>query len=160
MVGVTNRFVLKRIGNGVIFLRIAIANDHAATELKHALAAYITEKFSAEVTDYGTLGEAVDYPVPAKAAATAVQAGEADFAVLLCGSGAGMCIAANKISGIRAVVCSEPYTARLSRQHNNAQVVCIGARVVGIEMAKMIVDEFLTAEFEGGRHEQRVKMLE
>jgi ribose 5-phosphate isomerase B len=114
-----------------------------------------------EVVDMGSNGEkGTDYPVYAKAAAKAIAAGEADLAILLCGTGAGMCIAANKVAGVRAVVCSEPYTARLSREHNNAQVLCIGARVVGAELAKAIVDAFLQGEFEGGRHLARVEMLE
>ncbi|MCL2225937.1 MAG: ribose 5-phosphate isomerase B [Defluviitaleaceae bacterium] len=141
-------------------MRIAISNDHAATDLKKILAAHIAEKFSAEVTDIGSQGEAVDYPKYAQSAAKAILAGEHDLAILLCGTGAGMCIAANKVSGIRAVVCSEPYTARLSREHNNAQILCIGARVVGTELAKAIVDAFLTAKFEGGRHQTRVDMME
>ena len=142
-------------------MKIIISNDHAATDLKKILAEHIKEKFSAEVTDTGSQGEkGTDYPQYAHAAAKKILSGEHDFAILLCGTGAGMCIAANKIRGIRAVVCSEPYTARLSREHNNAQILCIGARVVGAELAKMIVDEFLQAEFEGGRHQVRVDMLE
>jgi ribose 5-phosphate isomerase B len=144
----------------VIFLKIAITNDHAAVELKQVLAGYISEKFQAEVCDLGSQGEKGDYPRYAQTAAKAVQSGEHDFAILLCGTGAGMCMAANKVPGIRAVVCSEPYTARLSRQHNNAQVLCIGARVVGAELAKLIVDEFLSAQFEGERHQARVDMIE
>ena len=142
-------------------MKILISNDHNALELKKILTAHIEEKFSAEVTDIGSTGEkGTDYPEYAHAAAKKILAGEHDFAVLLCGTGAGMCIAANKIRGVRAVVCSEPYTARLSREHNDAQILCIGARVVGAELAKMIVDEFLQARFEGGRHQARVDMLE
>lgn len=138
-------------------MRIVISNDHAATELKESLLAHLKEK-NLTVEDIGSKGEkGVDYPEYAFAAAKGIATGEYDFAVLLCGTGAGMCIAANKVRGVRAVVCSEPYTARLSRKHNNAQVLCIGARVVGNELAKMIVDAFLEAKFEGGRHQVRVE---
>ena len=111
------------------------------------------------VSDIGSRGEKENYPDYAFAAAEKIIAGEFDFAILLCGTGAGMCISANKVRGIRAVVCSEPYTARLSRQHNNAQILCLGARVVGAELAKEIVDAFLAAEFEGGRHSERVDLI-
>lgn len=141
-------------------MRIAITNDHAATELKEVLFAHIQEKFSASVTDLGSKGEkGTDYPEYALTAAKEVKSGTQDLAILLCGTGAGMCIAANKVRGIRAVVCSEPYTARLSREHNDAQILCIGARVVGTELAKEIVDAFLSAKFEGGRHAKRVDMF-
>jgi ribose 5-phosphate isomerase B len=145
----------------VIFLRIIISNDHAATELKQTLLPFLRENFSAEVTDSGSGGETgTDYPQYAQAAARSVAAGEHDFAILLCGTGAGMCMTANKIRGIRAVVCSEPYTARLAREHNNAQILCIGARVVGAELAKDIVGSFLNGQFLGGRHTERVAMME
>ncbi len=85
--------------------------------------------------------------------------GEVDFGIAICGTGLGISLAANKVHGIRAAVCSEPYTARLSRQHNNANILAFGSRVIGIELAKMIIDEFLGAEFEGGRHQRRVDMI-
>ena len=91
--------------------------------------------------------------------ALAVKAGEAERGVLICGTGVGISLAANKVKGIRAGVCSEPYTAAMVRRHNNAQIVAFGARVVGIEIAKMIVDAFLNAEFEGGRHADRVALI-
>ncbi|MCL2048238.1 MAG: ribose 5-phosphate isomerase B [Defluviitaleaceae bacterium] len=139
-------------------LKLAITNDHASVDLKNTLLSHLKEK-GVSVADIGSNGEKADYPEYAFSAANAVIAGEYDLAVLLCGTGAGMCIAANKVRGIRAVVCSEPYTARLCREHNNAQIICIGSRVVGIEMAKMIVDCFLEAKFEGGRHESRVNLI-
>lgn len=136
-------------------MKIAIANDHTAAQLKEAVLLLLAER-GAEVKDFGSFAE---YPEGALAAAKSIAAGENDLGILLCGTGAGMCYAANKVRGIRAVVCSEPYTARLSRQHNDAHILCIGARVVGTELAKMIVDAFLNAEFEGGRHQKRVEMF-
>jgi ribose 5-phosphate isomerase B len=91
--------------------------------------------------------------------AEAVRDGKAELGVAICGTGAGISLAANKVRGIRAVAVSEPYTARMARAHNNAQVICFGARVIGIETAKMIVDEFLSTPFEGGRHQRRVNMI-
>ena len=85
--------------------------------------------------------------------------GEVDLGILICGTGVGISLAANKVQGVRAVVCSEPYSAKLSRQHNNTNVLAFGARVIGIEMAKMIIDEWLGAEFLGGRHQTRVDMI-
>ena len=89
----------------------------------------------------------------------AVAKGEVDYGVLMCGTGIGISISANKVPGVRAAVCSEPYSARLTKQHNNANIIAFGARVVGTELAKMILDEFFGAEFEGGRHENRVRMI-
>jgi ribose 5-phosphate isomerase B len=139
-------------------MRIAISNDHAANELKESLVAHLTAKNIA-VTDLFPMLEKSDYPAYALAVADAVADGDYDFGILLCGTGAGMCMTANKVRGIRAVVCSEPYTARLSREHNNAQILCMGARVVGTELAKAIADAFLDANFEGGRHQPRVEMI-
>ena len=109
------------------------------------------------------LGDYLYWTVPVsfgKAVAKAVTGGEANCGILVCGTGVGISIAANKTWGIRAVVCSEPYSAMLSKQHNNTNVLAMGARVIGIELAKMIVDAWLGAEFEGGRHLDRVNMLE
>ena len=101
----------------------------------------------------------MDYPAPGKRVAEAVINGEVEKGVLICGTGVGISLAANKVHGIRAAVCSEPYTARLTVQHNNANIIAMGARVVGAELAKMIVDEFFSAEYEGGRHEKRIRMI-
>jgi ribose 5-phosphate isomerase B len=140
-------------------MKIVITNDHTSHELKNAITAHLNEK-NISVTDLGSQGEkAADYPEYALAAAKKIAEGEFALGIFLCGTGVGMCIAANKIRGIRAVVCSEPYTARLSREHNDAQILCIGARVVGTELAKEIVDAFLNANFEGGRHKTRVDMF-
>ena len=138
---------------------IAIGCDHAAAELKEELKACLLEK-NIEVRDFGIApGEKADYPAVAFVLSNAVAAGECQLGLLLCGTGVGMSIAANKIRGIRAACCSEPYSAMLSRQHNDCNVLCMGARVVGPELAKMILDTWLNAEFEGGRHAERVAML-
>ncbi|MBQ6075625.1 MAG: ribose 5-phosphate isomerase B [Lachnospiraceae bacterium] len=140
-------------------MKIAIGSDHAAFFMKEEIRAYLEEQ-GHEVTDCGTYSpERCDYPVFGERVALAVKAGEAERGVLICGTGVGISLAANKVKGIRAAVCSEPFTARLSRQHNDAQIIAFGARVVGIGMAKMIVDAFLEAEFEGGRHADRVALI-
>ena len=140
-------------------MKIAIGNDHVAVEMKEHIKKYLLEK-GFEVIDFGTNYEdRCDYPVYGKKVAEAITSGNCDFGVLICGTGVGISIAANKVKGIRAVVCSEPYTARLSRLHNNTNVVAFGARVIGTAMAEMIVDEFFDAEFEGGRHQKRIDMI-
>ena len=103
--------------------------------------------------------ESCDYPVYGEKVGRAVVSGEADLGIAICGTGLGISLAANKVKGVRACVCSEPYTAKLSRMHNNSNVLAFGARVVGSEFAKMITEAWLDAEFEGGRHERRVQML-
>lgn len=139
---------------------IALGSDHIGFELKEPIKAYLGER-GIETRDFGSTGpERTDYPVYARLVARAVAAGECSRGILFCGTGVGISIAANKVKGIRAVVCSEPYSAKLSRQHNDTNILCMGSRVVGLELAKMIVDEWLAAEFEGGRHSQRVKMIE
>lgn len=150
--------VLTGKGNKSI-MKIAIGNDHAAVEMKNDIKAYLEEK-GHEVVNYGTdTSESCDYPVYGEKVAVAVANKEADLGILICGTGVGISLAANKVEGIRAVVCSEPYTAKLSREHNNTNVLAFGARVIGIETAKMIVDEWLNAEFMGGKHERRIEMV-
>lgn len=140
-------------------MKIAIGNDHVGVELKEHIKKYLEDK-NYTVVDYGTNStERCDYPVYGKKVADAVASGECDFGILICGTGVGISLAANKVKGIRAVVCSEPYSAKLSRQHNNTNIVAFGARVIGSATAEMIVDEFLNAEFEGGRHQRRVDMI-
>ncbi len=140
-------------------MKIALGNDHAATEMKMIVLKYLQDK-GYEVLNLGTdTLDSVDYPKYGAAVGRAVVNGEADFGIAICGSGVGISMAANKIKGVRAVCCSEPYSAKMSRLHNNANVLCFGARVVGPEMAKMIIDEFLAAEFLGGRHAERVKLI-
>lgn len=140
-------------------MRIGIGNDHVAIEMKNVIKAHL-EELGHEVVDFGTNSpERFDYPVAGYAVGKAVASGDVDLGVLTCGTGVGISLAANKVHGVRACVCSEPYSARLSRQHNDTNVIAFGARVVGPELAKMIVDEWLAATYEGGRHARRVAML-
>jgi len=139
-------------------MKIAIGCDHAAAALKAELAALLEAK-GLQVKDFGAFDSAMQSPAVAEVVAKAVAATECELGVLLCGTGVGMSIAANKVNGVRACCCSEPYSAKLSRQHNDSNVLCMGARVVGPELAKMILDEWLSAEFEGGRHATRVDMI-
>ena len=140
-------------------MKIGIGNDHSALELKAENIGFLKEK-GHEVIDYGTNStESCDYPVYGEKVARAVASGEVEQGILICGTGLGISLAANKVRGIRAAVCSEPYTARMARQHNNCNVLAFGARVVGAELAKMIVDTWLSTEFEGGRHQRRVDMI-
>ncbi|MBO4838967.1 MAG: ribose 5-phosphate isomerase B [Lachnospiraceae bacterium] len=140
-------------------MKIAIGSDHTGFFMKQEIMAYLREQ-GHEVTDCGTYSaERCDYPIYGERVALAIKAGEAERGVLICGTGVGISLAANKVKGIRAGVCSEPYTARMTRQHNNSQIIAFGARVVGPAMAKMIVDAFLDAEFEGGRHTDRVALI-
>ena len=140
-------------------MRIGIGSDHAAFEMKEELKQYLEEK-GFEIVDYGTYSkDRCDYPVYGERVALAVKAGDVERGVLICGTGVGISLAANKVKGIRAAVCSEPYTARLCVQHNNAQIIAFGARVIGIDTAKMILDEFFGAVFEGGRHQNRVDLI-
>lgn len=138
---------------------IAVASDHAAFLFKEELKEYIIKK-GHTVKDFGTFNqERADYPDFGINASLAVANGECDLGIIFCGTGVGMAISANKVKGIRAVVCSEPYTAKLSRQHNDTNVLALGARVIGIEMAKMIIDEWLETQFEGGRHAMRIRKI-
>lgn len=140
-------------------MRIAIGNDHAAVEMKNIIKAYLEEK-GIEVINLGTdTDESVDYPLYGEKVGNAVVSGEAELGIAICGTGVGISIACNKVNGVRAVCCSEPYSAKLSRIHNNSNVLCFGARVIGPELAKMIVDEWLEAEFIGGRHQRRVDII-
>ncbi len=145
-------------------MKIGFGCDHAAIDLKNEMVAYVKEK-GYECIDYGTNydenGEIIkcDYPAKGEEVGRAVASGEIDYGVLMCGTGIGISVSANKVPGVIAAVCSEPYSARLTRQHNNANIIAFGARVVGTELAKMILDEFLSADFEGGRHQRRVDMI-
>ena len=140
-------------------MKIAIGNDHTAVDLKNVILDYLVS-LGYEVINLGTDSrESCDYPVYGEKVGRAVVDGLADLGIAICGTGVGISLAANKVKGIRACVCSEPYTAKLSKMHNNSNVVAFGARVVGDEMAKMIVKEWLDAEFEGGRHQRRVDMV-
>lgn len=140
-------------------MKLAIGNDHVAIDMKNEIRAHL-ESRGIEVLDVGTNSpERFNYPVSGYRVARLVADGVVDGGVLICGTGVGISLAANKVRGIRACVCLEPYTARLSRQHNNANIIAFGARVIGIETARMIVDEWLEAEYEGGRHQTRVDMI-
>ena len=138
---------------------LGIASDHAGFELKCALVAELARR-GVVVHDFGTTtSDSCDYPDFAHAVARAIEGAEITRALLVCGTGVGMSIAANRHPGVRAVVCSEALSARASRQHNDANVLCLGARIVGVGTAIDIVDAFLSAEFEGGRHAARVAKL-
>ena len=140
-------------------IRIAIGADHAGYALKQALIAHLSAR-GAEVTDLGTHSEAsCDYPEFAHAVCNRIQDGSAALGILVCGTGIGMSMAANKHPGIRAAACSDTYSARLTRMHNNANVLCIGARVVGEGLACDLADAFLDAEFEGGKHQRRIDLI-
>lgn len=141
-------------------MKVGIGNDHVAVEYKDMIKSYIEEKYGYEVIDYGTNStERFNYPVSGQAVAKAVINKEVDKGIVICGTGVGISLAVNKVHGIRCVTCSEPYSAKLSREHNNTNMLAFGSRVVGIELAKMIVDSWLSGEFEGGRHQERIDMI-
>ena len=138
---------------------IALGADHGGYHLKEEIKKHLEEK-GIEYKDFGTYSpESIDYAAIAFKTCKAVVNGECEKAILCCGTGIGISMAANKVKGIRAAVCSEPYSAALTRRHNNANIIAFGARVVGIGEAEAIVDAFFGAEFEGGRHQARVDML-
>ncbi len=140
-------------------MKLAIGNDHAALEMKRHIMEYLSNK-GYELVNFGTDSEdRVDYPIYGMKVAEAVASGECELGILICGTGIGISLAANKVRGIRAAVCSEPYSAAMTRRHNDANVIAFGARVVGPATAEMIVDAFLEAEYEGGRHQRRVDMI-
>lgn len=140
-------------------MKIAIGCDHVGIILKSAVTEHLVSR-GITVIDKGAYEDTrTDYPIYGKAVAEAVASGEADLGIVFCGSGIGISIAANKVKGIRAVVCSEPYSAKLSREHNNTNVLSFGSRVIGSELAKMIIDAWLDAKFEGDRHQKRVEMI-
>lgn len=138
---------------------IAIASDHVGLTLKKIIMELLEEK-GLEYRDFGAYSkERCDYPVFGSAAAKAVADGTCDRGIVICGTGVGISLSANKIHGIRCVVCSEPYSARLSRLHNNTNMLALGSRVVGEDLARMIVEIWLETPFEGGRHQRRVEQL-
>ena len=140
-------------------MKIAIANDHAATEMKFQVIEYLESK-GHEVINFGTNDNgSCNYPEYGVAVGEAVVSGQADAGVLICGTGVGISIAANKVKGVRAAVCSDVATAHLVKEHNNANIIAFGARIVGSELAKDIVKAYLDAEFMGGRHQIRVDMI-
>ncbi|WP_394023247.1 ribose 5-phosphate isomerase B [Anaerococcus martiniensis] len=140
-------------------MKYVIGNDHGGIDLYTPIKEKL-EELGHEVNHVGTDGkDSVDYSDFAQKACDKVLEGEADFAILVCGTGLGMSISANKIDGIRAACVSEAFSARMSRAHNNANCLCLGARVIGSETAKMIVEEFAKTDFEGGRHQRRVDKI-
>ena len=141
-------------------MKIAIGNDHAAGELKPVIIDLIKE-LGNDIIDVGAPEvEAVDYPIPGEKVGRLVVSGEADLGVLICGTGVGISLAANKVKGIRAAAVSDTATARLIREHNNANVIAIGARIVGAELAKDIIKTFLTTDFSGEeRHQRRINLI-
>ena len=140
-------------------MKVAIGNDHAAVALKNEIMEYV-QSLGHEVVNFGTdTNESCHYPEYGEKVANAVAAGEFDCGILICGTGVGISIAANKVNGLRAAVCSEPTTARLVKEHNNANIIAFGERIVGVELAKDIVKAYLSAEFLGGRHGIRVDMI-
>lgn len=140
-------------------MKIVMGSDHVALQLKEIIKTHLQE-MGHTVMDIGAYTEErTDYPIYGEKAALAVANGEADRGIIICGTGVGISLAANKVNGIRCVTCSEPYSAQLSRLHNDSNMLAFGARVLGSDLAKMIVDEWLKAPYEGGRHAARVEML-
>ena len=140
-------------------MKIAIAADHGGFELKDSMVEYIIS-LGNEVMDLGTnSADSVDYPDYAKKVCEEIQQENSDLGILICGTGIGMSLAANKFEGIRAACVSDVYSAKMSRNHNNANVLCIGARVIGDEVAKLIIKTFLENKFEAGRHQRRVDKI-
>lgn len=140
-------------------MKIGIGNDHSAVEMKNEIVAFLEEQ-GHQVVNYGTdTSQSCDYPVYGEKVARAVVDKEVELGILICGTGIGISLAANKVKGIRCAVCSDPCSARLSREHNDANMLAFGARIVGVELAKMIVAQWLEASFLGGRHKTRVDMI-
>lgn len=139
-------------------MKIWIGCDHAGFERKLEVMALLKER-GLETEDCGCQGERTDYPVIAKAVGTAVASHPGDFGILICGTGIGMSIAANKIHGVRASLCADAFSTKYTRLHNDANIMCMGARTIGSGVALELVEIFLDTPFEGGRHEARVNMI-
>lgn len=138
---------------------LAIGSDHGGFELKNHVMKHLKDR-GIEYKDFGCYDEnSVDYPDIAKAVGEAVSGGECERGILICGTGIGISIAANKIKGIRAALCSDVYSAKMTKEHNNANIICMGGRVIGRELAFMIVDAWLDAKFQGGRHQARIDKI-
>ncbi len=141
-------------------MRIVLGNDHGGVLLKCEIKKYLEQKEGLEIADLGCqIDEACDYPDMGQAVGEAVAAGQYDRGILFCGTGIGISISANKVPGIRAAVCGDCFSAKASREHNDANVLALGERVIGVELAKMIVDIWLASEFLGGRHGRRVEKI-
>lgn len=140
-------------------MKIALGADHGGYELKNAIRTHLEER-GIEILDFGTNSkESVDYPKYGFKVGQAILKGEADLGIVVCGTGLGISMAANKVPGIRAALCTETYSARMSREHNNANVLALGGRVIGVGLALDIVDIFINTPFAGGRHARRVDLL-
>ena len=140
-------------------MKIAVGCDHGGLEHKNAIAEHLKER-GFEVTDYGIYEQvSVDYPDIAVKLCAGITSGENELGILVCGTGIGMSIAANKVNGIRAAACSEHFSAKYTRLHNNSNVLCLGGRVIGVGTAIELVDLFVDTEFEGGRHQTRVDKI-
>ncbi len=140
-------------------MKLVIGNDHAAVDMKNEIKQYLEEK-GIEIVDVGTNStDSFNYPISGYRVGKMVAEGKVDGGIAICGTGVGISLACNKVDGVRACCCSEPYSAEMSKRHNNSNVICFGARVIGIETAKQIVDAWINAKFEGGRHENRVNMI-
>ncbi len=140
-------------------MKIGIGSDHGGFELKTQLKKYLVDK-GIELKEYGTIdGESIDYPDVATDVCEKVVDGELDCAILVCGTGIGISIAANKVCGIRAAHVTDSYSARMAREHNDANVICLGGRITGVEIAYDIVNAYLGAQFQGGRHQTRVDKI-
>lgn len=138
---------------------IGMGSDRGGYELKEQIKAYLNEK-GVELKDFGTFnGESVDYPDIAEIVCESVVSGECNFGILFCGTGIGISISANKIKGIRAAHVTDSYSAKMAKEHNNANIICLGGRITGYEIAREIVDAYMNAEFAGGRHERRVEKI-
>ncbi len=140
-------------------MAIAIGNDHGGVQLKNEIKQYFTDNDIAFVDFGAQQGESVDYPDIAKTVAQAVAKGTYERGILICGTGIGVSISANKVHGIRAALCTDVYSAKMSREHNNANVLTLGERVTGVGVALMIVETWLNTSFAGGRHERRVNKI-
>ena len=141
-------------------MKVCIGADHAGFALKELVASSLRGA-DIEVVDVGTnSADSVDYPVYALRVARAGESGQADRGILVCGSGTGMCIAANRVPGVRAVNGREPFEARMSRRHNDSNVLCLGSRFVGVDLALEIVREWIKEPFEGGRHKRRIDLID
>ena len=138
---------------------LAIGSDHGGFELKEHIIKYLKDK-GIECKDFGCYDEnSVDYPDIAKKVCSSITSGECERGILVCGTGIGMSIAANKVKGIRAAMCTDVYSAKMTKQHNNTNVLCLGGRVTGRELAFMICDTWLNEEFMGGRHQNRIDKI-
>lgn len=141
-------------------MKLALGCDHGGYALMQEIKKHLDTMGNIEYSDFGTYSEtSCDYPVFAEAAANAVACGECDLGILICGTGIGISISANKVKGIRAALCSDCFSAEMTRRHNNANMLCMGARVLGPGLALKIVDTFLAADFDGGRHANRIALI-